>query len=177
MHLTTRRLLLREFMEEDWEAVLAYQTDPLYLRYNPYSFNIKDGKRMAHKLSMILVGLVMGLLLAGVMGAEAKPQKTPPLPLVERVAAQPLRAWVKRLTDALDYLGSPLPQRVKARLEKAASEPDEARAAQMVQEALDPYCLLAVNINPESWVKVATGPARPDTPGSGQAGRFPSSWW
>src|SRR5207248_438854 len=33
MRLTTERLLLREFVEEDWEAVLAYQTDPLYLRY------------------------------------------------------------------------------------------------------------------------------------------------
>jgi len=36
MHLTTRRLLLREFVEEDWESVLAYQSDPLYLRYNPF---------------------------------------------------------------------------------------------------------------------------------------------
>jgi RimJ/RimL family protein N-acetyltransferase len=33
MQLTTPRLLLREFVEEDWEAVLAYQSDPLYLRY------------------------------------------------------------------------------------------------------------------------------------------------
>jgi RimJ/RimL family protein N-acetyltransferase len=33
MQLTSPRLLLREFVEEDWEAVLAYQSDPLYLRY------------------------------------------------------------------------------------------------------------------------------------------------
>ena len=33
MQLTTDRLLLREFEERDWEAVLAYQSDPLYLRY------------------------------------------------------------------------------------------------------------------------------------------------
>lgn len=33
MILQTARLLLREFVPEDWTAVYAYQTDPLYLRY------------------------------------------------------------------------------------------------------------------------------------------------
>jgi RimJ/RimL family protein N-acetyltransferase len=33
VQLTTERLLLREFVEEDWPAVLAYQSDPRYLRY------------------------------------------------------------------------------------------------------------------------------------------------
>jgi ribosomal-protein-alanine N-acetyltransferase len=33
VRLETRRLLLREFTEGDWPAVLAYQNDPLYLRY------------------------------------------------------------------------------------------------------------------------------------------------
>jgi RimJ/RimL family protein N-acetyltransferase len=33
MELTTERLILREFRADDWPAVLAYQTDPLYLRY------------------------------------------------------------------------------------------------------------------------------------------------
>jgi ribosomal-protein-alanine N-acetyltransferase len=33
MQLETPRLLLREFVAEDWPAVLAYQVDPLYLRY------------------------------------------------------------------------------------------------------------------------------------------------
>ena len=32
MHLLTDRLLLREFVAEDWPAVLAYQRDPRYLR-------------------------------------------------------------------------------------------------------------------------------------------------
>jgi len=36
MMLTTTRLLLREFRESDWQAVLEYQRDPLYLRYNPW---------------------------------------------------------------------------------------------------------------------------------------------
>jgi RimJ/RimL family protein N-acetyltransferase len=33
MILTTDRLVLREFVEEDWPAVLAYQNDPRYLRF------------------------------------------------------------------------------------------------------------------------------------------------
>ena len=33
MQLETKRLLLREFRESDWTAVLAYQNDPRYLRY------------------------------------------------------------------------------------------------------------------------------------------------
>jgi RimJ/RimL family protein N-acetyltransferase len=35
--LTTERLLLRDFVESDWEAVLAYQQDALYLRYNEWT--------------------------------------------------------------------------------------------------------------------------------------------
>lgn len=31
--LETERLLMRDFIESDWEAVLTYQSDPLYLRY------------------------------------------------------------------------------------------------------------------------------------------------
>lgn len=37
MQLETERLILREFEECDWEAVLAYQSDPLYLRYYSWS--------------------------------------------------------------------------------------------------------------------------------------------
>lgn len=33
MELTTEQLILRDFTEQDWPAVLAYQSDPRYLRY------------------------------------------------------------------------------------------------------------------------------------------------
>jgi RimJ/RimL family protein N-acetyltransferase len=33
MELVTERLILREFRADDWPAVLAYQSDPRYLRY------------------------------------------------------------------------------------------------------------------------------------------------
>lgn len=34
MKLETERLVLRDFVKEDWQRVLEYQSDPLYLRYN-----------------------------------------------------------------------------------------------------------------------------------------------
>lgn len=37
MQLMTERLILRDFTPDDWPAVLAYQSDPLYLRYNPWN--------------------------------------------------------------------------------------------------------------------------------------------
>ena len=37
MQLETERLILRDFVREDWQRVLEYQTDPLYLRYNDWT--------------------------------------------------------------------------------------------------------------------------------------------
>jgi RimJ/RimL family protein N-acetyltransferase len=33
MKLETERLILRDFVQDDWQRVLEYQSDPLYLRY------------------------------------------------------------------------------------------------------------------------------------------------
>ncbi len=79
---------------------------------------------------------------------------------VEQVELQPLTAQVKRLMETMDYLGSPLKPPDKQALERAINETDAARARVAIQEALDRYCLLDVNINPESRVKVAQGPAK-----------------
>ena len=37
MHIVTERLVLREFVTDDWPAVLAYQRDPRYLRFYPWT--------------------------------------------------------------------------------------------------------------------------------------------
>ena len=37
MPLETARLVLREYSYDDWPTVLAYQSDPRYLRYYPWS--------------------------------------------------------------------------------------------------------------------------------------------
>lgn len=43
--LTTPRLILRDFIKADWEAVLTYQQDPLYLRYNEWTSRNADEVR------------------------------------------------------------------------------------------------------------------------------------
>lgn len=45
MILTTDRLILRDFVATDWEAVLIYQQDPLYLRYNEWSSRTPEDVR------------------------------------------------------------------------------------------------------------------------------------
>ena len=37
MRITTDRLVLREFVTDDWPVVLAYQSDPRYLRFYPWT--------------------------------------------------------------------------------------------------------------------------------------------
>ena len=37
MKLETERLILRDFVREDWQSVWEYQTDPLYLRFNHWT--------------------------------------------------------------------------------------------------------------------------------------------
>lgn len=114
------------------------------------------------RIRLLLVCLVAMMLLGAVGSASAaRRQAGTPLPLVAKVAAQPLGAQVQRLIEALEALGSPLPAKTKAALQKAAQETDDGKVTQEVQAALDPLCLLAVQINPESRVKVQQGPAKP----------------
>lgn len=42
---STERLLLREFVAEDWRAVLAYQSDPRYLRYYEWESRTEEDVR------------------------------------------------------------------------------------------------------------------------------------
>ena len=71
------------------------------------------------------------------------------------VEAQPLAANIERLVQALEYLGAPLPARLRADLTTAG----RARDGKMLQDLLDARVLLAVHINPEARVRVARGPA------------------
>jgi ribosomal-protein-alanine N-acetyltransferase len=49
MILTTKRLLLRECIENDWHAVFAYQSDARYLRYAPWTRRLRhDVERLVH---------------------------------------------------------------------------------------------------------------------------------
>ena len=82
------------------------------------------------------------------------------LPQVKQGAVQPLANHVAQLTEAMEYVGVPLSSQDKAKLAGALKNDDDAAAVRAVQEVLDPLCLLAVHINPESRVKVETGPAK-----------------
>lgn len=74
------------------------------------------------------------------------------------VDAQPLRAQVSRLFEALAFLGSPVGDSVRETVERAGND---RQAIARIQELLDPLCLYGVHINPEMRVKVAAGPAAP----------------
>ncbi|MBU6240093.1 MAG: hypothetical protein KGQ51_19945, partial [Planctomycetes bacterium] len=80
---------------------------------------------------------------------------------VRGVARQPLEASVQRLTEAMKFLGEPLPDAVMSELELLRAESDDAKVVAAIQSALDPRCLAVVSINPESRVKVAAGPMMP----------------
>jgi hypothetical protein len=77
-------------------------------------------------------------------------------PVVDDVPEQPLRAQVMRVVDALDQLGAPLAEPQRRMFDEAWGKPGALARA---QAALDPLCLAIVNVNPESRVKVAEGPA------------------
>jgi hypothetical protein len=77
------------------------------------------------------------------------------------VEAQPLMAQVRRLVEAMAYLGEPFTEAERERLDAAANMSEEARAVEEIQRILDPRCLLAVRINPESRVSVERGAASP----------------
>ncbi|MBI4660049.1 MAG: CehA/McbA family metallohydrolase [Verrucomicrobia bacterium] len=108
------------------------------------------------------------LLIANTAGLRSlvAAASTPSLPLVENAERQPFTAQVKRLLEATEYLGSPLAaadtRTLERELRSTLSADDNAAGTAAIQRILDKYCLVGVNINPESRVKVAQGPAKPE---------------
>jgi hypothetical protein len=83
------------------------------------------------------------------------------LPVITGVAWQPLRAQIRRLIEATDYLGVPFSAAEKNAIESAMKAKDPEYGSRQIQAILDQHCLYLVNINPEMRVKVARGPADP----------------
>ncbi len=81
------------------------------------------------------------------------------LPRIDDVDYQPVGVHVRRLIDALEALGRPLSQQQVDRLQEASRTEDDDEAIRIVQDVLDPLCLVGVTINPESRVKAVPGPA------------------
>jgi hypothetical protein len=84
------------------------------------------------------------------------------LDIIPNVPVQPIMAASLRLDEALRYLGSALGEADSARLKVLSEKEHTPAVAEAIQSVLDPYCLAAVNINPEARVKVMRGPAEAD---------------
>lgn len=77
------------------------------------------------------------------------------------VDLQPLRAQVRRVVEAMDYLGFPLSESDRRELAEALAEENAESARGGIQRVLDRHALFGVHVNPEMRVKVSPGPARP----------------
>ena len=92
----------------------------------------------------------LALLCYGALAGAADP-----LPPIE-VEGQPLAANAQRVVQALDYLGAPLTEPMRASVRAAVA----ARDAGKLQELLDAQVVCVVPINPESRVRAERGPAK-----------------
>ncbi len=130
---------------------------------DPHSHTRRNGasaRRLTLRRAVVSLALVSFLAPSALAQAQHDHAKhVPVLPAVAGVSAQPVKVMVGRTRDALDYLGAPLSAATKTALDAANDEPDDDKALDMIQAALDPYCLAVVHISPESRVKVDEGPA------------------
>ena len=88
--------------------------------------------------------------------------------VISRVDAQPLLAQAIRVSEALSFIGNPLPSSIQAQLKGLSDKPLNEETVRQVQALLDPFCIAMVEINPESRVKV--------TQGSAHAGLMQEGW-
>jgi len=107
---------------------------------------------------LILTGLLFPVLLSAQHQHHAEP--LPGISIVNDVQPQPLLAQANRLKEALSFLGSSLSAEDAERLRSLQDKPFTAEISNTIQKILDPYCIAMVDINPESRVKVARGPAK-----------------
>ena len=112
-----------------------------------------------HKSRVVVGGWIclLGLLSSGMPLRAEEPAARTALEIGD-VEGQPLAANVRRVIEALQFLGSPLPAEEVEKLQAAAKDRD----AKQLQKLLDPRVLLLAHINPESRVKVRRGPAAAD---------------
>ncbi|MBX7074836.1 MAG: CehA/McbA family metallohydrolase [Pirellulales bacterium] len=78
---------------------------------------------------------------------------------ISGVDAQPLAAQARRVAQALELAGAPLTPERRQALDQALALENQSAQVAAIQDALDPLCLVGVDINPESRVKAAPGDA------------------
>ncbi|MFO0904508.1 MAG: CehA/McbA family metallohydrolase, partial [Pirellulales bacterium] len=104
-------------------------------------------------------GWLAYLLACSLSASVAAATHADDLPLVGGVEAQPLKAQVRRVVEALEFLGEPLDAERRTAFDQALAQTDDVEAVAAIQKALDPLAIAEVNVNPESRVKVRRGPA------------------
>lgn len=77
---------------------------------------------------------------------------------VENVPLQPFASATERLIEAMDFAGSPLAEKDVAAIRNAIASNNGTVSVQAIQAILDRYCVAGVHINPESRVRVESGP-------------------
>src|SRR5437763_16964536 len=98
----------------------------------------------------------------------AVPARADDLSRVRNVDLQPLAQQARRVAQALEFLGAPLPEADRKALQAAADDRDHARAVDAIQALLDQRCLAAVHIPAgprgagQQRLRVEPGPARPE---------------
>jgi hypothetical protein len=105
------------------------------------------------------------LFLAAVFLVRPAPARAE-LPKAGKVELQPLAAQARRVADALERLGAPLPKADLDSLAAAAKNKDEARGAEAIQAVLDKRCLAGVHVVPAPKgkggpaLRIERGPAK-----------------
>jgi hypothetical protein len=90
------------------------------------------------------------------------------LPKVTKVARQPLAAQARRVAEALQRLGSPLPEADHKAILAAATDKDVDRAVTTIQTILDKRCLVGLHIEQAAGgakkvvLRLQKGPAKPE---------------
>ena len=80
--------------------------------------------------------------------------------VIFEVDAQPLRAQVNRLTEALSMVGRPLSEKQIDWIRELETEKSDVYITK-IQQLLDELVIANVHINPESRVKASAGKATP----------------
>jgi hypothetical protein len=99
-------------------------------------------------------------ILVAALGMGGATAVARPLMSAQTTDLQPLAAQAGRIVETLDHLGAPLPAAERKALAEAGN--DMEKGAARIESILDRHSLFLVTINPESRVKVAAGPAKPE---------------
>ncbi|MDZ4819480.1 MAG: CehA/McbA family metallohydrolase [Planctomycetota bacterium] len=114
------------------------------------------------KRILLLAAIAMVAISSSEWTLTADDKSKPALAIVDKVEAQPLVAQVKRVRNALRFLGAPLTKEQNQALKKALEIEDDAEQVLAIQAVLDPLCIAGVQFNADGHVVATAGTAKPE---------------